>query len=56
MADIKGDPAKRPTTCMTETMPTACPHITNTYEGYDGERWRCDLCGESFFLDYSEMQ
>lgn len=56
MADIKGDATKRPPTCMTETMPTSCPHIKNIYEGYDGERWRCDVCGESFFLDYGEMQ
>lgn len=35
---------------------TSCPNIKNTYEGYDGERWRCEVCGESFFLDYDDMQ
>ena len=56
MADVEGDPSKRPTTCMTATMPTSCPHIKCTYEGFDGERWRCDLCGQSFYLDYDDMR
>lgn len=52
----EGDPIKRPPTCMTATMPTACPHIKCVYEGYDGERWSCDLCGQSFYLDYDDMR
>ena len=55
MADHKGDPAKQPSKC-TININNRCPHIENTYNGMDGERYRCKLCGESYFLDYDEMR
>jgi hypothetical protein len=54
MSDHKGDPSKQPPECKNGS--TRCPNIKNTYEGFDGERWRCNVCGESFFLDYDEMR
>ena len=33
-----------------------CANMRCTYEGMDGERYRCDRCGESYFLDYEEMR
>lgn len=33
-----------------------CPHLKCTYEGMDGERYRCSNCGLSYFLDYEEMK
>ena len=33
-----------------------CKNMRCTYEGMDGERYRCDRCGESYFLDYEEMR
>ena len=33
-----------------------CKNMKCTYEGMDGERYRCDRCGESYFLDYEEMR
>lgn len=27
-----------------------------TYEGMDGERYRCTKCGDSYYLDYEEMK
>lgn len=27
-----------------------------TYDGFDGERYRCEVCGESYFLDSEEMK
>lgn len=54
MAD--GDPTKQPAECKTLISKTSCKNIKNTYEGYDGERWRCEVCGESFFLDYEDMK
>jgi transposase-like protein len=24
--------------------------------GFDGERYRCEVCGKSYFLDYEEMK
>lgn len=55
MSDHRGDKAKQPTECTVEKN-NRCPNLKNTYEGYDGERYRCEVCGESFFLDYDEMK
>lgn len=33
-----------------------CPNMVCTYEGMDGERYRCKVCGESYFFDYEEMK
>ena len=33
-----------------------CPNLKTSYEGWDGERWDCDVCGKSYFLDYEEMK
>lgn len=33
-----------------------CDHLKCTYEGMDGERYRCDVCGRSYFLDYEDMR
>lgn len=27
-----------------------------TYEGMDGESYRCEKCGHRYFLDYDEMR
>jgi hypothetical protein len=56
MSNSDGDPNKQPPECKALISKTACPNIKNTYEGMDGERWCCDVCGESFFLDYEEMK
>lgn len=52
MADHKGDPAKKPADCTSQTN---CPHIKCTYEGMDSETWSCPACGEYFKLYYDEM-
>lgn len=34
-----------------------CEHdYKSTYEGMDGERYRCSKCGDSYFLDYEDMK
>lgn len=33
-----------------------CPNMKLTYDGMDGERYRCSKCGYSYFLDYEEMR
>lgn len=33
-----------------------CPHMKEVGGGFDGERYRCDRCGESYYLDYEEMR
>lgn len=60
MSTQKGDPAKQPPECPNRPgahgIPTSCPHIKNPYEGFEGERWTCERCGLSFFLDYEDMK
>lgn len=55
MAD--GDPSAQPAECQAlGKLKMGCPNLKNTYEGFDGERYRCEVCGESFFLNYDDMQ
>lgn len=35
---------------------TKCPNIKETGGGFDGEQYDCEVCGESYFLDYEEMK
>lgn len=55
MPDRKGNPAKQPPECHGDGV-NVCPHLKEVGGGFDGERYRCDVCGESFFLDYDEMR
>lgn len=63
---MKGDPAKQPPECKPVFTPapnnppfgtwSQCQNLKCIYEGMDGERYRCEVCGESYFLDYDEMR
>lgn len=58
---IKGDPEKKPAECEYRhdgggLLDAHCPHLKETGGGFEGERYRCEVCGESFFLDYDEMR
>lgn len=33
-----------------------CPNFKETYSGFDGERYGCEVCGESYFFDYEDMK
>ena len=52
----EGNPAKQHPDCDIDGTPPRCPCIKCTYEGMDGERYRCERCGESYFLDYDNMR
>lgn len=58
MAD--GDNAKRTPDCKIgqpgSWLDAACPNLKEVGGGMGGERYRCDVCGESYFLDYDEMR
>ncbi len=66
MADIKGDPAKQPPECKPVFTPipnnppfgtwSRCPNLKEVGGGMEGERYRCEVCGESYFLDYDDMR
>lgn len=49
-------PASEAHKCVQAGGPKMCEHLKCTYEGMDGERYRCDVCGRSYFLDYEEMR
>ena len=55
MSERKGDLAKQTADCTVE-QDGKCPNLKNPYNGMDGERYRCDVCGESYFLDYDDMR
>ena len=33
-----------------------CPHMKEVGGGFSGERYRCERCDDSYYLDYDEMQ
>lgn len=41
---------------LNEIGDAGCPHLKCTYDGMDGERYRCRNCGLSYFLDYEDMK
>lgn len=43
-------PASEAQQCVQAGGPKMCEHLKCTYEGMDGERYRCDVCGRSYFL------
>ena len=52
--DRGGDKTKQPEGCG-ETE-ESCPNMKETGGGFEGERYRCQVCGASYFLDYDEMK
>lgn len=54
--DRKGKILKQADTQWCNNGSTQCPKIKCVYEGWDGERWRCDHCGETFYLCYDDMK
>jgi hypothetical protein len=57
-----GDESKKPVECEYKEsakhglLDAHCPNLKEVGGGMSGERYRCDLCGYSFFLDYEEMK
>lgn len=33
-----------------------CPNMKEVGGGFEGERYRCDVCGKGYFLDYEDMK
>lgn len=33
-----------------------CPNMKEVGGGFEGERYRCAVCGKGYFLDYEEMK
>ena len=33
-----------------------CPNMREDGGGMEGERYRCAVCGDSYFLDYEDMK
>lgn len=57
MADHAGDVSKQPPECQAlGTYKMKCQNLKETGGGFEGERYRCEVCGESFFLDYDDMR
>ena len=71
MSDRKGDKSKQPPECEPRFTPhpdppprgavgqgvwSRCPNLKCVSETMDGERYACDVCGKSYYLDYEEMK
>ena len=55
MTDRKGDETKKPGICKERGI-TRCPNMKETGGGFEGERYDCEVCGASYYLDYDEMR
>lgn len=58
MTDRKGDPTKQPPNCKPKLFTrNPCQNMKErVLTDMNGETYRCDVCGESFYLDYDEMR
>lgn len=45
----------RPADCTPATN-HRCPNMKEVGGGFEGERYRCDVCGEGYYLDYEDMK
>lgn len=54
MTDRGGDKSKQPEGCN-ETE-GSCPNMKCTYEGWEYERYRCEVCGASYTLYDDDMR
>lgn len=50
------DKQTRPPSVTCTAPGLSCPHLKSTYDGWDGERYRCEVCGKSVWLDYEDMK
>ena len=56
MVERKGDPDKKPPECNERPgMGGGCPNLEETGGGFEGERYACAICGESYKLYYEDM-
>ncbi|MEH3108937.1 MAG: hypothetical protein PGN22_03095 [Agrobacterium cavarae] len=58
-AEKRGDfwDAPEPKPCgIADPSTRDCPNMKEVGGGFDGERYRCAVCGKSYFLDYDEMK
>ena len=63
--DAKPSPLPTPASAERETPkpcgladPSAqdCPNMKEAGGGFEGERYRCEVCGKGYFLDYEDMK
>jgi transposase-like protein len=55
MPDHDGDPDKKPQACKQSGI-VRCPNCIEVGGGFEGERYRCAVCGATYYLDYDEMR
>lgn len=57
MSRDMGDKTKQPEGCDTSKFTSnPCQNMKEVGGGFDGERYRCEVCGATFYLDYDEMR
>ncbi len=60
MADRKPDESKRTQECKDIVAKTdrllSCPNMIETGGGFEGEQYRCEVCGAAVYLDYEDMK
>jgi len=47
---------KKTGVCPTPNKYGECSNMKEVGGGFEGERYRCDVCGQTYFLDYEDMK
>lgn len=56
-AEPVAQPVKsKPSSARCEKPSGRCPNVEEVGGGFEGERYRCAVCGYSYFLDYEDMK
>ena len=45
-----------PDQCLMPNTYWKCPNMKEAYSDMEGERYRCGVCGRSYYLGYEEMK
>lgn len=54
--EAKASPLPAPACGFANPSSSDCQNMKEVGGGFEGERYRCDVCGKGYFLDYEEMK
>jgi transposase-like protein len=58
MADREPDPKRQPESCKAfgDMYYRRCQNMKEAGGGFSGERYRCEVCGAGYYLNYEDMK
>ena len=57
MSNKPGDQSKKPPECKAlGKFPYKCQNLKEIGSDFEGEQYKCEICGQQIYLDYEEMK